>query len=164
MKRSTFLKSLGLGAGGLILPINPLLNTKLVKIYDNYVRGLNHYEFTKVRKELKADDELLLVREKENKYDAFAVRVNFGQHRLGYLPAYENIVIANMLDIGVNMKASVSKISSHSNIYSALAVQIYAELITPTQKLVDELVANERASDFPDLYRINGRWSNDCSH
>ncbi|MEX0813368.1 MAG: hypothetical protein WD048_14205 [Chitinophagales bacterium] len=36
MNRSEFLKSIGLGASGLILPKNLDLPFKLVKIYENY--------------------------------------------------------------------------------------------------------------------------------
>lgn len=36
MNRTNFLKSLGLGASGLILPSNGLINTESVKIYHNY--------------------------------------------------------------------------------------------------------------------------------
>jgi len=49
MNRTDLFKSLGLGAGGLILPVNGLINTKSVKIYDNYIRGLMHYDFKKIK-------------------------------------------------------------------------------------------------------------------
>ena len=42
MNRIDFIKSLGLASTGLILPTN-LLGKSLVKIYDNYIRGVQFY-------------------------------------------------------------------------------------------------------------------------
>lgn len=109
MNRIDFLKSSGLGAGGLILPVNGLINTKSVKIYDNYIRGLMHYDFKKIKDSIQEGDEVQLVREPTNIYDSFAIQVNSGEERLGYLAAYENIVLANMMDTGVGLRAYVSQ-------------------------------------------------------
>jgi len=49
MNHTISLKSLGLSAVGLILPAKGLINTKSVKIYDNYIRGLMHYDFKKIK-------------------------------------------------------------------------------------------------------------------
>lgn len=159
MKRSDFLKVLGMGVTGLVIPSNTFLNTKELKIYDNYVRGLTHYNFRKVRKELKAGDSLQLEREPDNQYDSFAIRVNYGQLRLGYIAAYENIVLANMLDAGVNLTVKVSKVTSHGNLYTALAIEVYAELIVSALNLSNLSEMSERADDLPDIYRLNEKWS-----
>lgn len=58
MKRTDFLKSLGLGVGGLILPSNSLINTQPVKIYDNYIRGTMHYDYRKIKDKIKEGDEV----------------------------------------------------------------------------------------------------------
>lgn len=69
MNRTDFLKSLGLGAGGLILPANGLISTKSVKIYDNDIRGLKHYDFNEIKDDIQACDEVHLVHESTNIYD-----------------------------------------------------------------------------------------------
>ncbi|WP_211229849.1 HIRAN domain-containing protein [Olivibacter sitiensis] len=137
MNRTDFLKSLGLGAGGLVLPSNSFLQTKPVKIYDNYLRGMMHYDFRKIRESIKEGDEVQLFREQDNMYDSFAVQVNFGEYRLGYLAAYENIVIANMLDSGVGLRAYVSQKDLQRHAQEWLAIEVFAELVVPTQKLID---------------------------
>lgn len=43
MNRSEFLKSFGLDASGLLFPIG-LLKDKPIKIYDNYLKGIQHYQ------------------------------------------------------------------------------------------------------------------------
>lgn len=153
MKRSEFLQSLGIGGMGLILPKN-LLSKSSIKIYDNYVRGMQHYDYQKVKQNIKEGDELILAREQENIHDAFAVQVFYKELKLGYLPAYENIVIANMLDANAELSAKVSYHKEESNSYKmeTLGVEIYAELIRPTQQLITEL-QNKRADEVIDVYR-----------
>lgn len=153
MKRSEFIKSLGLGASGLLVP-KSLLNKSSIKIYDNYIRGMQHYDYQKVKQNIKEGDELTLIREQENIHDAFAVQVFYKELKLGYLPAYENIVIANMLDANAELSAKVSYHNEEENIYKmeTLGIEIYAELITPTQQLITEL-QNNRADEIVDIYR-----------
>ena len=153
MNRTNFLKSLGLGAGGIILSGNPFLRTKPVKVYDNYVRGVMHYDFPEVENAIKEGDEVQLLRELTNPYDSFAIQVNMDDCRLGYLAAYENIAIANMLDAGVQLVAKVSKKDLKRSYTESLAVQIYAELLIPTQKLMESMLAESRADDAVDIYR-----------
>lgn len=153
MNRIDFLKSLGLGAGGLILPANGLISTKSVKIYDNYIRGLMHYDFNEIEDNIQAGDEVHLVRESTNIYDSFAIQVNRGDKRLGYIAAYENIVLANMMDAGVDLSAYISQKDLKRPAQEWLAIEVFAELVIPTQQLVDSVLAQHRADDAPDVYR-----------
>lgn len=153
MNRTDFLKTLGLGAGGAILPANPFISSRAVKIYDNYVRGLTHYHFPKVKNNIKDGDEIKLLREPENLYDRFAIQVNFNEHRLGYVAAYENIVLANMLDAGVKLTAYISQKNLKRHFTEWLAIEVFADLVTPSQKLIDSMLAENRADDATDIYR-----------
>lgn len=154
MNRSDFLKSLGLGAGGLIIPEqNIFIQNKSVKIYDNYVKGTKHYKYSKVSHKIKEGDELILVRESENKYDAFAIQVFYGLEKIGYISAYENIVLANMLDAGVELKAFVSMRTDRYQAYNGIALEIYADIVIPTPKLIEHLLSERRADDAIDQYR-----------
>ena len=65
MNRSDFLKVFGLGTTGLVIP-NTTWSQKPVKIYDNYVKGLAHYQFDIIRKQLEVGTELQLQRETTN--------------------------------------------------------------------------------------------------
>jgi len=152
MKRSKFIQSLGLGAGGLLLP-NTLISSKSIMIYDNYVRGIAFYNYRKLRNEIKEGDAITLVREEDNMHDSFATAIYFNDYKLGYIPAYENIVIANMLDAGVELKTFVSSIDLDSGSQYALSIKIFAELVIPTEKLITVLKEEKRADDAPDLYR-----------
>jgi len=154
MNRTDFLKSLGLGAGGLILPTNGLISMKFVKIYDNYIRGLMHYDFNEIKDSIQEGDELQLMCESTNVYDSFAIQVNRGDKRLGYIAAYENIVLANMMDAGVDLSAYVSHKDLKRPAQEWLAIEVFAELVIPSQQLVDSVLAQHRADDAPDVYRL----------
>lgn len=153
MNRSDFPKSLGLGAGGLILSANSFIQAMPVKIYDNHVRGLSHYHFKDLKGVIKEGGEIQLVREPENHYDSFAAQVNFGVYKIGYIAAYENIVLANMIDAGVKLIAYVSQKDLKRYINDQLAVEVFAELIVPSQKLIDSMLAENRADNAADIYR-----------
>lgn len=145
---------MGLGAGGLVLPTSHLISTKTVKIYDNYIRGLMHYDFDKIKDSVREGDEVYLVREPDNVYDCFAIQVNKGTKRLGYIAAYENIVLAHMIDSGVGLSAYISQKDLTRTVQEWLAVEVFTELVIPSQKLVDSLLADRRADDAPDIYRL----------
>ena len=115
---------------------------------------MQYYHYSKVKESLKEGDILRLKHEEGNIYDAFAVEVYYQEYKLGYLPAYENIVIANMLNAGVELTAQISKYSPKNDYYEyeSLAVEVFAELITPTSQLLTAL-QNARASDVEDIYR-----------
>lgn len=153
MDRSDFLKSFGLGTAAIVLPTNSFLQSKAVKIYDNYVRGITYYQFTKCEQIIKEGDTLELRREPDNIYDSFAIEIFYKGFKMGYIAAYENIVLANMLDAGVKLSAFVSKIRNNRIIYEALAICVYTELMTPTSKLINSMLAEKRADDAFDIYR-----------
>jgi len=152
MKRSDFLKSLGLGSAGLLLP-KGLVQDKPIKIYDNYLKGLQHYNFKSLQGSLKVGDALKLRRDSANAYDSFAVAVFKDDLKLGYLPAYENIVLANMLDAGVQLHAFVSQLKSQEQLMQGMAVEVFAHLVLPGAKLIENSLSSKRADDVVDIYR-----------
>ena len=138
--------------GGIVLPQTSFLNTKQIKIYDNYIRGLQYYHFNKLEKRIKEGDEIMLKRDLENLHDSFATEVYFQEFKLGYIAAYENIILANMLDQHVQLHSKISKIE-RSEYQNQIAVEIFAELIIPTDKLITMINLENRADDSTDLYR-----------
>ena len=153
MNRLDFFRTLGLSTTGLIIP-NTIWSQKPVKIYDNYIKGLTHYDFKNSSTQLAVGTELTLKRELTNDYDSFAVEVYFKSYKLGYLAAYENIAIANMLEQGVGFTAFVSKISSNpDHVYDALAVEIYTHIVINTPTTIQTDLLTKRADEANDIYR-----------
>ena len=50
--------------------------------------------------DLKVGSQLLLARERENRFDPHAVAIYFNEHKLGFIPRGENELISKMLDLG----------------------------------------------------------------
>jgi len=151
MNRTDFLKIFGLGTTGLIMP-NTTWSQKPVKIYDNHVRVMQHYQFKKIKSQLTLGAELSLKRELTNIYDSFAVEVYFNQYKLGYLAAYENMVIAHLLEQGVKFSAFISKLNPE-DMYQGLAVEIYTHIIIENPKIIKTDLLDKRADDAVDIYR-----------
>jgi len=151
MKRQEFLRNLGIGTLGLsTFSFKDILERKAVIIYDNYLRGTFAYQLKKMFHQLKVGQELTLVREEKNKYDQYAIAVYYQKYKLGYIAAYENIVIANMLDAHVNLNASISYLNE-SKENREIAIQIFCDLISPSPTLITKL--EKRADDVHDKYR-----------
>lgn len=153
MNRSDFLKVVGLGASGLIAIPNSNLQAKPTKIYDNYITGLSHYKFSFYMEEMKVGDDIILIREGDNRHDRFAIQVFYQNEKIGYIPFLENMVLANMLDVGVSLQAKISCIDLTKPIYKALSVSIYTNLITSTIIPPYDLLTNKSANESIDEYR-----------
>lgn len=152
MKRNEFLKSFGISALGLgTLSFKDAIERKSVKIYDNYLRGTFAYDLKMVFNELKVGQKVLLIRELDNKYDKYAIGVFYKQQQLGYIAAYENIVLANMIDLEVSLTATISCLNGVNTDSKEIAIEVFCDLISPKPLLISEM--EKRADDEDDLYR-----------
>lgn len=77
--------------------------------------------------ELKKGDELSLVREPGNAFDANAVRVDWRDRKLGYVPRRENAALAWALDRGESLRARISKIEWHANPARRIEFEVFVE-------------------------------------
>ena len=111
-----------------------------------------HYQFQGVKLQIAIGQELMLKREVTNIYDSFAVAVFYGTEKLGYLTAYENIVIANLLEQGVRLNGFVSKLNNN-DIYQAVSVEIYVNIVIESPKIIETDLLQKRADDADDVYR-----------
>ncbi|MGB3591805.1 MAG: HIRAN domain-containing protein [Nonlabens sp.] len=117
MKRTDFLKLIGSGTGGIVLgsvaghldDVNYQLTDGV--IYDNYLNGVQYREQDLKRIQPVLGDVAHLERDHDNPYDFYAVKVIVRDTFIGYLPAHENIVIANLMDAGAQLKAVISKLN-----------------------------------------------------
>lgn len=155
MDRNDFLKVLGLGTAGLILPGAQFLSSKKIKIYDNYIKGIAHYKYKNLVKIIKVGDEVLLKRDISNIYDSFAVEVFYQDQKIGYIAAYENIVLSNLIEQGVELKAFVSQINKSVHLYNDIAIEIFAEMIIYNTAIIQTTNLEKRADDVDDIYRTN---------
>lgn len=155
MDRRNFITNLGFASGGLFIKqFSPMLADQKVKIYDNYIRGLQYYRYEQLAASLKPGQTVQLIREFENPYDQFAIQVFYQDQKLGYVAAYENIVLANMLDAGVELSTSISQHHPESNDpFQKLAIEVFARLVLPDHAAIQSSLTEKRADDAEDIYQ-----------
>lgn len=66
---------------------------------------------------IKKGDTLELFREKNNKYDKFAILVMYSGEKIGYVPRKQNIILANLMDAGKELYAVVEKACKSEGVY-----------------------------------------------
>ena len=111
MKRRTFFQRL-LGGLGLAAasPIT-VAEGRSVLIQDSPVAGFQFHWGEAVWQALTVGAPLGLVREPNNSHDSNAVAVYFQKDKLGYVPRGENSAIAQMLDRGERLSATISRLT-----------------------------------------------------
>jgi hypothetical protein len=89
--------------------------------------GFRHGEAGEVWPDLHQGDELTLVREPDNAFDANAVRVEWRGRKLGYVPRRDNAALAWALDRGETLRARVTRAEWHPNPARRIAFQVFVE-------------------------------------
>lgn len=118
---------MGLVIGQKFLKANDEWNPKKISLLNTNVAGFQYYDGYDVLGQLEIDKELILNREPVNKFDRNAVAVKFNNSKLGYLPQVDNLVVANMMDQGMELKAVITDIDPDSHPFWALEVEVYFE-------------------------------------
>jgi hypothetical protein len=78
--------------------------------------------------EMKVGDALTLVRERDNPYDANAVRVEWNGSHLGYIPRRENADVARQMVRGAPVKARIVKLTQARNPWQRVLFEVYVDL------------------------------------
>ena len=73
---------------------------------------------------LREGDRLTLLREPDNRYDRYAIVVKDGAgNKLGYIPRKNNIVLANLMDAGKSIYATLTgKSSAYSSVNLSIGI------------------------------------------
>lgn len=155
MKRNIFIKSLGLAGLGLVLPTGIQgagsgVLIRPVKIYDNHIKGTHYYAYRSCFMDIQVGDVILLKRVTKHQHDSFAIEVYWQKKKLGYVPAFENVVLANLMDAGVKLE---SRVTGVPNSYS-LAIGIWADLILNGN--AEAPLTRAPADEAEDIYRNGG--------
>jgi len=103
-------------------------DTAEIVVQVSLTAGLRYHEAKAVWDEMHVGDELLLVREPDNAYDARAVRVEWNGHKLGYIPRTENQAVARQMDRGNRLQARVTKLTYYRNHRRKLEIEVFVPL------------------------------------
>ncbi|MEJ0046559.1 MAG: HIRAN domain-containing protein [Rhodospirillales bacterium] len=96
-----------------------------ILVQSSPLAGIQYYTAKQWWDEMRTRDRLVLVREPANRHDANAIRVEWKGHKLGYLPKRENQVVAQEMDRGARLEASISTLQRHRSPWQRLKMDIY---------------------------------------
>lgn len=74
--------------------------------------------------EMRTGDRLTLVRERDNVHDPNAIRVEWRQVTLGYVPRRDNRQVARQIDLGAALEARISRLREAKNPWDRIEFEI----------------------------------------
>jgi hypothetical protein len=89
--------------------------------------GYNYHQAPAVFHAMRTGDVLSLMRESDNAHDANAIRVDWGEHRLGYVPRGQNAALAAAMDRGERLSARISRLQPHRNPRLRVEFEVFVE-------------------------------------
>jgi len=124
MERRTFFRRL-FGSLGAVAAGAPLAaGIRSVVIQECQIAGFQFHRGDAIWPALSVGDELSVIRETSNEHDADAVAVYFQDQKLGYVPRGENHAIAQMLDRGESLEASITKLMTDEDPWERIRIRI----------------------------------------
>ena len=99
-----------------------------ILVQSSLLAGFRYYDAGALWDEMKVGDALKLVREPDNPHDANAVRVEWQEYQLGYVPRRENADVARQLDRGAPVKARISRLQMSRSPSKRIEFEVYVDL------------------------------------
>lgn len=99
---------------------------KSIYYMDCHLAGFKYWDGIEVFNQLRIGEELHLVREKDNGYDAEAIAVYWKDSKLGFIPSAMNTDLSKFLDMGYGdiFKVFINRISPEKEPNSQIGIVI----------------------------------------
>lgn len=98
---------------------------RALEVQDSPLAGFQYHAGERLWTGLAEGQPLDLVREPDNRHDRRAVAIHWRGQRLGYLPAFENTAVAQMLDRGLPLQAGILALAESSNPWRRVRVRVW---------------------------------------
>lgn len=125
MQRRTFFKALFGGAGVAMMGSRADTQDRTILLQESPIAGFQYYRGDAIWPNLGVGKRLSLVRESFNEHDSDAVAVYFRNDKLGFVPQIENRTIAQMLDRGERLEATISRVLNESDPWERIRMRIF---------------------------------------
>lgn len=125
MQRRTFFKGLFGGAGAALIGRRAASDDRNILLQESPIAGFQYYKGDAIWPSLRVGKRLSLVRESFNEHDGDAVAVYFRNDKLGFVPQAENRAIAQMLDRGERLAATISRVANDSDPWERVRMSIF---------------------------------------
>ena len=121
----TSLPIVGLLFAGLLIASLACAESIKILVQSSPLAGSQYYAAAKVWNKIKPGDRLTLTREPDNRHDRNAVRVDWNDQQLGYVPRAENRAVARALDAGEKLEARVSVLRDDPDPWKRVEFEVY---------------------------------------
>ncbi len=98
-----------------------------LEIQQSPLAGFQYHGGERVWERLRVGDSLALVREPHNPYDEQAVALYWQGVKLGYVPRVENTAVAQMLDRGERLSATIVQLRESRDPWQRVQFRIFCE-------------------------------------
>jgi hypothetical protein len=98
-----------------------------VYLQNSRLAGFRYYDGRKLWPEMRVGDALALVREADNPYDANAIRVEWHERKLGFVPRADNAALARFMDRGQRLEGRVTGLPKDKRRGRGIEFDIYLE-------------------------------------
>ena len=124
MQRRVFFQALFGGMGAAMMGSHVDARNSTILLQESPVAGFQYYRGNAIWPFLRVGEKLSLVRESLNDHDRDAVAVYFRNDKLGFVPQSENRTIAQMLDRGESLEATISRVLNESDPWERIRISI----------------------------------------
>lgn len=93
-------------------------------LQDSPLAGFQFHAGKKLWPQMRVGDSLNLIREPDNVHDSRAIRVEWQDQHIGYVPRRENTDIARLMDHGVPVFARISRLAQSRDPWSRVRFEI----------------------------------------
>jgi hypothetical protein len=125
MHRRIFFQALFGSMGAAMMGSHVHARNSTILLQESPVAGFQYYRGNAIWPLLRVGEKLSLVRESLNDHDRDAVAVYFRNDKLGFVPQRENRTIAQMLDRGESLEATISKVLDESDPWERIRISIF---------------------------------------
>ena len=99
-----------------------------------FIAGFQHHAGPAILHELAAGTPLTLVRDSENIYDKYAVRIEYHGRHVGFIPREQNRAVSELLQQGAPLECSITEVAPSAPIWEAVRIQVSLPAADPKQK------------------------------
>jgi hypothetical protein len=121
--RRSFLAMLGLGPLAVAGAGTAGHRHRVYRLGRYPVAGFQYHEGVAIREKLRSGNQVSLVAEPQNPFDAQAVRIEFEGRQIGYLPQSQNTVIFNLLEQGAPIRGKIVEVDPDAEPWRALKIE-----------------------------------------
>lgn len=128
MIRRDFIKSFANLLGLAALPVAVAAKepqTRRFRILQCPLAGFQYHQGGALWNQLGVGNRLELIREPANPFDTNAIRLDWNDRKLGYLPRIQNQAAARLLDEGTRLEARIAGLEEHYNPWRRMEIEVW---------------------------------------